>query len=75
MRPERITLTPADEASTGPRGTVRQLSFLGDHAVVYVTMNGTDQELTAFVAARDTAELHEGIEVVVGVDPLPVLVV
>ncbi|MCG6567597.1 ABC transporter ATP-binding protein [Tessaracoccus sp. ZS01] len=77
VRPERITVTPCEDRADGGEGrmaTVRQLSFQGDHAVVHLAMAESDHEITAFVTARETAALSEGTDVLVGLDPVPVLV-
>ncbi|GAA4894441.1 ABC transporter ATP-binding protein [Tessaracoccus lubricantis] len=77
VRPERVTVTACEDHVDGGAGkmaTVRQLSFQGDHAVVHLAMAESAQELTAFVTARETAELAVGTDVLVGLDPLPVLV-
>ncbi|MDO5675939.1 MAG: ABC transporter ATP-binding protein [Propionibacteriaceae bacterium] len=74
VRPERITVVPCSEGREGRLGTVQLLSFQGDHAVVHVSLADVDQEITAMVTARDTAALSVGSDVLVGLDPLPVLV-
>lgn len=75
VRPERLSVTPAVDAAheRGFEGTVRQVSFLGDHARVYVTLHD-DTELQAFVHSRDTHGLGLGERVLVAVDKAPVLV-
>lgn len=76
VRPERLSLTPvvaAEPDAPGFEGTIRQLSFLGDHARVYVELHD-DTELQAFVHARHSAGLGLGERVLVAVDPVPVLV-
>ena len=76
IRPERIKVTPLAECGDAPGrlATIRQMSFLGNHATVYLQpADGTD-ELVAFVAAREGEKLTQGLDVLVGFDDKPVLV-
>jgi len=77
VRPERLSLTPIGDGGSSAGGgfeaTVRQLSFLGDHARVYVTLHdGT--ELQAYLHASAAEGLGQGQRVLVAVDRTPVLV-
>ncbi|MHA6513293.1 TOBE domain-containing protein [Tessaracoccus sp. Z1128] len=78
VRPERLSLMPLAHAdATGAQGfeaTIRQLSFLGDHARVYVTLHD-DTELQAYLHARAAQPLAQGDRVLVTVDQAPVLVI
>ena len=76
VRPERVRVTPQADADgeAGQRATIRQMSFLGDHATVYLALGDQPDEVVAFVSAREVERLAEGMEVLVGLDDKPVLV-
>ena len=76
IRPERIQVIPLDESDglAGRPATIRQMSFLGDHATVHLALAEQAEELVAFVAAREVERLTDGMDVIVGFDHKPVLV-
>lgn len=74
VRPERISVTQGSDGGPGRPATVRQVSFQGDHARVFLSLGDTEQELAALVSAREMAALTVGSDVHVSLDHQPVLV-